>query len=230
MADIEMITLAQAVETIKTAILQSQARAARSVSANQLALYFSVGGYISLNTRQQQWGSGAIKAISERLQKELPGLQGFSAESINKMRRFYEEWSAIVFQSPLATNIENVIQQPVAGEIQSPLAIQLQIVPSRLDFSNDVFDVEMAHDFLSISFTHHMEILFKTETLEQRLFYIQKSAEFNWNKYELRDQLKKDLYRHQSLMPNNLSIRTLITPMTTSIFTGGNDTCRLPLM
>jgi len=203
MADIEVITLSQAVETIKTAILQSQARAARSVSANQLALYFSVGGYISLNTRQQQWGSGAIKSISETLQKELPGLQGFSAESINKMRRFYEEWSAIVFQSPLATKTENAIQQPMAGEIQSPVATQLQLTPSRLDFSRDVFDVEMAHDFLSISFTHHMEILFKTETLEQRLFYIQKSAEFNWNKYELRDQLKKDLYGHQSLMPNN---------------------------
>lgn len=203
MADIEVITLSQAVETIKTAILQSQARAARSVSANQLALYFSVGGYISLNTRQQQWGSGAIKSISETLQKELPGLQGFSAESINKMRRFYEEWSAIVFQSPLATKTENAIQQPMVGEIQSPVATQLQLAPSRLDFSRDVFDVEMAHDFLSISFTHHMEILFKTETLEQRLFYIQKSAEFNWNKYELRDQLKKDLYGHQSLMPNN---------------------------
>ena len=203
MADIEVITLSQAVETIKTAILQSQARAARSVSANQLALYFSVGGYISLNTRQQQWGSGAIKSISDTLQKELPGLQGFSAESINKMRRFYEEWSAIVFQSPLATKTENAIQQPMAGEIQSPVATQLQLTPSRLDFSRDVFDVEMAHDFLSISFTHHMEILFKTETLEQRLFYIQKSAEFNWNKYELRDQLKKDLYGHQSLMPNN---------------------------
>ena len=203
MADIEVITLSQAVETIKTAILQSQARAARNVSANQLALYFSVGGYISLNTRQQQWGSGAIKSISETLQKELPGLQGFSAESINKMRRFYEEWSAIVFQSPLATKTENAIQQPLAGEIQSPVATQLQLTPSRLDFSRDVFDVEMAHDFLSISFTHHMEILFKTETLEQRLFYIQKSAEFNWNKYELRDQLKKDLYGHQSLMPNN---------------------------
>lgn len=203
MADIEVITLSQAVETIKTAILQSQARAARNVSANQLALYFSVGGYISLNTRQQQWGSGAIKSISETLQKELPGLQGFSAESINKMRRFYEEWSAIVFQSPLATKNENAIQQPMVGEIQSPMATQLQLAPSRLDFSRDVFDVEMAHDFLSISFTHHMEILFKTETLEQRLFYIQKSAEFNWNKYELRDQLKKDLYGHQSLMPNN---------------------------
>ena len=49
-----------------------------------------VGGYISLNTRQQQWGSGAIEAISERLQKELPGLQGFSASSIRNMRQFYE--------------------------------------------------------------------------------------------------------------------------------------------
>ena len=204
MADIEVITLSQAVETIKTAILQSQARAARNVSANQLALYFSVGGYISLNTRQQQWGSGAIETISERLQKELPGLQGFSERNIRNMRQFYEAWSNLLIWQPAAAEMADQEKwQPAAAEIQSPLATQLLLTPSRLDFSRDVFDIELAHDFLSISFTHHMEILNKTNTLEQRLFYIQKSAEFNWNKYELRDQLKKDLYGHQSLMPNN---------------------------
>ena len=204
MADIEIITLSQAVETIKTAILQSQARAARNVSANQLALYFSVGGYISLNTRQQQWGSGAIETISERLQKELPGLQGFSERNIRNMRQFYEAWSNLLIWQPAAAEMADQEKwQPSAAEIQSPLATQLLLTPSRLDFSRDVFDIELAHDFLSISFTHHMEILNKTNTLEQRLFYIQKSAEFNWNKYELRDQLKKDLYGHQSLMPNN---------------------------
>ena len=204
MADIEVITLSQAVETIKTAILQSQARAARNVSANQLALYFSVGGYISLNTRQQQWGSGAIETISERLQKELPGLQGFSERNIRNMRQFYEAWSNLLIWQPAAAEMADQEKwQPSAAEIQSPLATQLLLTPSRLDFSRDVFDIELAHDFLSISFTHHMEILNKTNTLEQRLFYIQKSAEFNWNKYELRDQLKKDLYGHQSLMPNN---------------------------
>ena len=204
MTDIEVITLSQAVETIKTAILQSQARAARNVSANQLALYFSVGGYISLNTRQQQWGSGAIETISERLQKELPGLQGFSERNIRNMRQFYEAWSNLLIWQPAAAEMADQEKwQPAAAEIQSPLATQLLLTPSRLDFSRDVFDIELAHDFLSISFTHHMEILNKTNTLEQRLFYIQKSAEFNWNKYELRDQLKKDLYGHQSLMPNN---------------------------
>ncbi len=204
MADIEVITLSQAVETIKTAILQSQARAARNVSANQLALYFSVGGYISLNTRQQQWGSGAIETISERLQKELPGLQGFSERNIRNMRQFYEAWSNLLIWQPAAAEMTDQEKwQPSAAENQSPMATQLLLTPSRLDFSRDVFDIELAHDFLSISFTHHMEILNKTNSLEQRLFYIQKSAEFNWNKYELRDQLKKDLYGHQSLMPNN---------------------------
>ena len=204
MADIEVITLSQAVETIKTAILQSQARAARNVSANQLALYFSVGGYISLNTRQQQWGSGAIETISERLQKELPGLQGFSERNIRNMRQFYETWSKLLIWQPAAAEMADQEKwQPSAAENQSPMATQLLLTPSRLDFSRDVFDIELAHDFLSISFTHHMEILNKTNSLEQRLFYIQKAAEFNWNKYELRDQLKKDLYGHQSLMPNN---------------------------
>ena len=204
MTDIEVITLSQAVETIKTAILQSQARAARNVSANQLALYFSVGGYISLNTRQQQWGSGAIETISERLQKELPGLQGFSERNIRNMRQFYETWSKLLIWQPAAAEMADQEKwQPSAAENQSPMATQLLLTPSRLDFSRDVFDIELAHDFLSISFTHHMEILNKTNTLEQRLFYIQKAAEFKWNKYELRDQLKKDLYGHQSLMPNN---------------------------
>ena len=181
MADIEVITLSQAVETIKTAILHSQARAARNVSANQLALYFSVGGYISLNTRQQQWGSGAIETISERLQKELPGLQGFSPTSIKNMRQFYETWCPNVFRQPVAGELKEYDNEPII--IRQPAAGELQLTPSRLDFSRDVFDI--------------------ANTLEQRLFYIQKSAEFKWNKYELRDQLKKDLYGHQSLMPNN---------------------------
>ncbi|SEA84725.1 hypothetical protein SAMN02910384_02498 [Pseudobutyrivibrio sp. ACV-2] len=40
-----------AVELIKTAILQSQYEAAKNVNANQLMLYFGIGKYISLNSR-----------------------------------------------------------------------------------------------------------------------------------------------------------------------------------
>lgn len=203
--DNSLTSLSRAVEAIKTAILQSQERAAKGVNVTQLSLYFSIGRFVSINSRLQKWGSGAIKSISEQLQKELPGLKGFSAESITKMRRFYEEWSAVIFQSPMATEMVNNKFQPLIGEIQSPTATELDMPIQVVDieFGKDAFDIQLAHDFLSISFSHHMEILFKTDTVEQRLYYIQKTAEYKWDKYKLREMLKQDLYHHQSLLPNN---------------------------
>ena len=82
-----------AVQIIKTAILQSQYDAARSVNEKQLTLYYGIGKYISANSRKGFWGKGAIDTISERLQNELPGLRGFSARNLRYMRAFYEEWS-----------------------------------------------------------------------------------------------------------------------------------------
>lgn len=48
-----------------------------------------------------------------------------------------------------------------------------------------------------------MEILNKTDTIEQRIFYIQQAAANKWDKYKLRELLKQDLFHHQSEMPNN---------------------------
>ena len=39
-------------------------------NAEQLKLYFSIGGYVSDNTRHGKWGTGAIESISNALQTE----------------------------------------------------------------------------------------------------------------------------------------------------------------
>lgn len=75
------VDLKEAVKTIKTAILQSQGRAARMISGAQLSLYFGVGLYVSANSRKGTWGTSAIDTISEQLRRELPGLRGFSAQA-----------------------------------------------------------------------------------------------------------------------------------------------------
>ena len=82
-----------AVKDIKLAILQARANAARLANAEALKLYFYVGGYISKKTRSAKWGSGAIDALSNQLQVELPGLRGFSATNIKNMRAFFEFWA-----------------------------------------------------------------------------------------------------------------------------------------
>lgn len=46
----------EAVKAIKKAILQSQYEAARSVNEKQLMLYYSIGKYISLHSRNGFWG------------------------------------------------------------------------------------------------------------------------------------------------------------------------------
>jgi len=91
----EITNYDKAVEIIKTAILQSQYGAVRSVNEKQLMLYYGIGKYISLNSRKGFWGKGAIDAISERLEKELPGLRGFTSRNLRYMRTFYEEWEML---------------------------------------------------------------------------------------------------------------------------------------
>ena len=86
-----MIQYKDAVRTIKTAILQAQYDAAKGINRIQLGMYFAVGKYLSLNTRKGKWGSNALQTISDQLRKELPGLRGFSADSLKLMRIFYEE-------------------------------------------------------------------------------------------------------------------------------------------
>ena len=76
--------LSNAVQTIKGAILQSQQKALAAINQEQLALYYGIGRFVSVNTRNKNWGKGFIEAISEQLRKELPGLRGFSAPSIRK--------------------------------------------------------------------------------------------------------------------------------------------------
>ena len=92
-----------AVQLIKSAILQGQARAIQMVNQEQLSLYYGIGRYVSEHSRKGYWGTGAIGTISKQLKSELPGLKGFSEENIKLMRRFYEAWKDIETNSVVGT-------------------------------------------------------------------------------------------------------------------------------
>ena len=177
----------EAVKSIKEAILRSQYRAAASVNKEQLSLYYGIGRYVSENSRTGFWGKGAIEQISSLLQKELPGLRGFSVSNIKNMRVFYEEWEPVLNR------------QPAAGDLVLDEKLLLSVIRQPLA---DEFNWS---DFLSIGFSHHTEIISKAKTLEARLFYIHECAIHYWSKYTLRDYLKADLYNHRGTLPNNFA-------------------------
>lgn len=117
-----------AVEAIKTAILQSQYEALKSVNRIQLALYFGVGKYLSIKTRKGTWGTSALKTISSQLQRELPGLRGFSATSLKKMRLFYENWNMLDATSSVTTDEIEIHKSPLQRTIY-PIMLSMKLQP-----------------------------------------------------------------------------------------------------
>ena len=103
-SDKSLIPISQAVETIKTAILQGQHEALKGANRVQLAVYYGIGKYLSKNTRHFAYGTGALKAISEQLCKDMPGLRGFSETNLKNMRLFYEQWDFLDSNSSVATD------------------------------------------------------------------------------------------------------------------------------
>ena len=80
-----------------------------------------IGSFVSLRTRTQAWEHGDIEAVSSQLQKELPGLWGFSPRNLRLMRTFYEEWSPCLSSNERLQNLE--LTNSNTGEKESALVI-----------------------------------------------------------------------------------------------------------
>ena len=188
----EYAELTNAVQAIKGAILQSQQHALAAINKELLALYYGIGRFVSMNTRNKNWGKGFIEAVSEQLRKELPGLRGFSAASLRKMRTFYEEWQMLSDDSFVETNkLVDIESNSFVGTNELP-TVQFKIDAN--------FPITA---FMNIGFTHHYAIISKVKDVEQRKFYIQFAADTKAKVEDLEQTINDDLYSHQGELPNN---------------------------
>lgn len=186
-----------AVKQIKTAILQSQAKALKGVNQEQLALYYGIGRFISQNSRAGFWGKDAIDTISRQLSTEVPGLRGFSPRNLRNMRMFYEEWKC------LDTNLAD-------ASAKLDLGNKLADSSANLDSCKSLAPLEIADipivAFFSIGFSHHTLILSKTKTLEERRYYIQLCSDLQLSYDALERKIAEDAYHNQGNMPNNFEM------------------------
>ncbi|MBQ9525025.1 MAG: DUF1016 family protein [Bacteroidaceae bacterium] len=202
-----------AVDVIKTAILQSQARAAKAVNQEQLALYFGIGRYVSANTRKKNWGKGAIEAISSQLRAELPGLRGFSARNIKNMRIFYEGWCMLERPNSAVTTAkftEINTKSSVATDEMEKAIVNSAVATAEFAEDREIRQLQLANlpdfplrEFLSISFTHHIAILAKAKGYDERVFYMKYADTYKPTVEDLEKAITQDLYHHQDKIPNN---------------------------
>ncbi len=210
-----MVISKSIIDTIKTAILEAQYKAAKAVNAVQLSLYFSIGKYVSEHTRKGYWGTGALEYISEQLQRELPGLRGFSATNIRMMRIFYEEWTNSLFSGDYNSSLasdelesDNSNSTVMRDELEETTE-HIYSTDAIVEFSRlSNYGEEFTKYFLVISFTHHRFIMSMVKDIEARLFYIELAAKESLSVRALQKAIQSDEYKHKGAMPDNF-VQTL---------------------
>ena len=193
------------VKQIREAISIARYRAAKLANGETLRLYYSVGKFISLNTRNAKWGTGALKSISNQLQQEMPGLKGFSEGNMRKMRLFYEAWQPVF--EPQAENTFGVL--PVVDHIElfdfrSQPVNELEGEKCST-VSNELGEYDI-RAFLNVGFSIHSELIAHTNDLSERWFYIHRVARNFWGFRQFRLQLRNDLYHQHGSMPSNFTL------------------------
>ena len=90
-------------EALKERIRTSQVRAALAVSRELVVLYWSIGRPILARQSAKGWGARVVDRLAADLQREFPGVEGFSSRNLKYMRALAEAWPE-----------EEVVQQLVA--------------------------------------------------------------------------------------------------------------------
>ena len=74
---------------IKERIHKAQYDAFKSVNRELINLYWDIGKSIVAKQEKLSWGKSVVESLAKDLQKEFPGMQGFSSANLWRMRNFY---------------------------------------------------------------------------------------------------------------------------------------------
>lgn len=77
---------------IKQRILSAQLKAALSVNAEMIFLYWQIGDSIAQKQKEQGWSSGVIPQLAKDLKIEFPNSKGYSERNLGRMLAFYREY------------------------------------------------------------------------------------------------------------------------------------------
>ena len=90
---------------IKERVRTAQYEALRAVNRELVALYWDIGRMIVERQQGRSWGTAVVRTLADDLQKEFPGMSGFSARNIWRMRDFFLAYHENEKVTPLVAQI-----------------------------------------------------------------------------------------------------------------------------
>ena len=163
----------QWIADIKSRYRNSQIKAAIKVNSALLEFYWSVGRDLAVLKAEGRWGSGIVKQFALDMRNAFPEAKGFSDTNVKYMKRWYMFY------------YEQVIKRHQAGgqievtERSRQLADQIEVTEKGRQLADQL---EMPEIFGQIPWYHHIRIFSHCKTLNEALFYMNKTIEEGWSR------------------------------------------------
>ncbi len=90
---------------IKERIRSAQLAALRSVNRELIELYWDIGQLIVQKQQGETWGRRVVETLAADLRKDFPGVTGFSAANLWRIKNFYEAYCGDEKLAPLVREI-----------------------------------------------------------------------------------------------------------------------------
>lgn len=156
-------------ESLKSRVRQAQTKAMLSVNRELIQLYWDIGRLIVQRQEREGWGQKVIDRIARDIQKEFPGIEGFSSSNISRMRAFFRAYRKD--QEISAQAVPKLAGKKSAHPV--PISPLPPISKTTRQFEEPVPPQEVAH----LPWGHNVVLLFKVKDHAQRLWYACKTIE-----------------------------------------------------
>lgn len=91
--------------TVKERIRTAQYAALKAVNTEMITLYWDIGHLIVERQQGAAWGQSVVQQLAQDVRGEFPGIGGFSASNLWRMKQFYEHYVGNVKLAPLVREI-----------------------------------------------------------------------------------------------------------------------------
>jgi predicted nuclease of restriction endonuclease-like (RecB) superfamily len=169
-------------QNILSKIQSARYRMLMSASKQTLLLYWDIGRTVSEKMLSDGWGKSVVEQLSRDLQLEFPGVRGFSARNIWRMKMFYDFYAELGIYPAVETQLADLpISATAVAEMQKTV-----------------------HNLvINTGWSQNCIVLEKCQSLEQVAFYLKQTGEKGWSKLDLLEKIEQHYFENNALAQNN---------------------------
>jgi len=197
-------------ENIARLITESRQRAFTKVNVELILLYYRVGAIVSGKVDEGSWGDKTVEELAGYIQNKIAGINGFNRRGLYRMKQFYETYAPasdclnVWKEHKIKAGAGELPGRESGGKDENTI---VSTVMTQLGATNDMFREFVSTALTQITWSHHLMILSKTKSPEEKLFYILTAIREKLSVRELERQLNTGLYERTVL-----SNRQIVAP------------------